>query len=124
MQDDEIFSHSLEVKHELETRLIEKCWRDPDFQKLVVADPKKMLETFLGQRLPDRFRIFVHEDDQDTMHLTIPPVPSNRTELSDEELERIAGGTEFAVGVTILAAATAASFSMEALSPEVEKGSW
>jgi hypothetical protein len=117
-------ARSLQVKHDLETRLIEKCWKDPEFQKQVVANPKGILETLLGRQLPQRIQIFIHEDDQNTMHLSIPPAPTNSIELSDEDLERIAGGTEFAVGVTMLIAATAASFSIERLDPQFRGGAW
>jgi len=93
------------TRRDLETALIEKCWKDPDFKKQVISDPKGMLERHTGQKLPAQIKIFIHEEDANTLHFSIPPAPSNLTELSDDELERVAGGTET---VLALIAGTAA----------------
>jgi Nitrile hydratase, alpha chain len=103
------------TRRDLETALIEKCWRDPDFKKQVISDPKGMLERHTGQKLPEQIKIFIHEEDANTLHFSIPAAPSNLTELSDDDLERVAGGTELIVGViagtaaVVGAVATAAS---------------
>ena len=95
------------TKHQLETLLIEKCWKDPEFRKQVIANPKPLFEKFLGQNLPANLKIVVHEDDRNTVHLVVPPAPQAAAELSDEELEKVAGGTEIVV-VTALFAGGAA----------------
>ncbi|HEX8894864.1 MAG TPA: NHLP leader peptide family RiPP precursor [Terriglobales bacterium] len=82
------------TRRDLETALIEKCWKDPEFKKQVVSDPKGMLERHTGQKLPAQFKIFIHEEDANTLHFSIPPAPTNMNELSDEELQRVAGGTD------------------------------
>jgi len=82
------------TRRDLETRLIEKAWKDPAFRKSLVDDPKGMLEKRTGQKLPEQVRIFVHEEDANTLHFSIPVAPSNMNELSDEELDRVAGGTD------------------------------
>jgi hypothetical protein len=87
---------------DLETALIKKCWQDSTFQKEVVADPKGTWEKATSQKLPDNVKIFVHVEDQNTVHLSIPPAPKKIDELSDDELERVAGGTEIAVGFLII----------------------
>ncbi len=92
------------TRRDLETALIEKCWKDPAFKKAVVNNPKGMLEEHMGQKLPDRLKIFVHEEDANTLHFSIPPAPANISELSDDDLEKVAGGTDVVVAaVTILA---------------------
>jgi len=85
------------TRRDLETALIEKCWKDPEFKKQVISNPKGMLERHTGQKLPSEVKIFIHEEDANTLHFSIPPAPSNLSELSDEELERVAGGTDVAV---------------------------
>jgi hypothetical protein len=87
------------TRRELETALIEKCWKDPDFKKQVMSDPKGMLERHTGQKLPTQLKILIHEEDANTLHFSIPPAPSNLTELSDRDLEQVAGGTEFFAGM-------------------------
>ena len=42
------------------------------------------------------------------MHLSIPPSPANLNELSDSDLERVAGGTD-AITTAIIAIITAAA---------------
>ncbi len=37
----------------IETALIEKCWKDPEFKTAVIADPKGEFERHTGQKLPD-----------------------------------------------------------------------
>ena len=96
------------TRREMETRLVEKAWKDPVFRKDIVKDPKGMLEKHIGQKLPEQLRIFVHEEDANTLHFSIPSPPSNLNELSDEDLERVAGGTDL-VATGIVLAITAAS---------------
>ena len=96
------------TRHDLQTALIEKCWKDPEFKKAVVSDPKGMLERHSGEKLPAQMKIFVHEEDANTLHFSIPVAPSNLTELSDADLERVAGGTDIiatgiATVVTVIA---------------------
>jgi len=89
------------TRREMETRLVEKAWKDPVFRKDIVKDPKGMLEKHIGQKLPEQLRIFVHEEDANTLHFSIPPAPSNLNELSDGDLEKVAGGTDIVItGVT------------------------
>jgi hypothetical protein len=92
------------TRRDLETALIEKCWKDPDFKKQVMSDPKGMLERHTGQKLPTQLKILIHEEDANTLHFSLPPAPSNLTELSDLDLEKVAGGTEFFVGMVAGAA--------------------
>jgi len=96
------------TRREMETRLVEKAWKDPVFRKDIVKDPKGMLEMHTGQKLPGQLRIYVHEEDANTLHFSIPSPPSNLNELSDEDLERVAGGTDL-VATGIVLAITAAS---------------
>jgi hypothetical protein len=93
------------TRRDLETALIEKCWKDPEFKKTVLSDPKGMLERHIGQKLPAALKVFIHEEDANTLHFSIPPAPSNLTELSDDELEKVAGGTDLLLVTTIVAGA-------------------
>jgi len=79
-------------RRELETALIEKCWKDPEFKKQVVSDPKGMFERHIGRKLQADLKIFIHEEDANTLHFSLPPAPSNVAELSNEDLEKVAGG--------------------------------
>jgi hypothetical protein len=100
------------ARREMETALIEKCWKDPEFKKAVVSDPKGMLERHTGRSLPPGMKIFIHEEDANTLHLTIPPAPGNLGELSDDDLEKVAGGTEFFIAMGVVSVAAAAASAM------------
>lgn len=92
---------------DLEAALVKKCLQQPEFRKEVVADPKGMFEKATGQKLPDNVKIFIHEEDRNTFHLAIPPAPKEVSELSDDELERVAGGTELVLGTALILSAAA-----------------
>jgi hypothetical protein len=117
------------TRRDLETALIEKCWKDPDFKKQVTSDPKGMLERHTGQKLPAPIKIFIHEEDANTLHFSIPLAPSNLTELSDDELEKVAGGTDLLVVTTAVAAtlglvASAASAATASVIVGTATGAW
>src|SRR5215469_9120212 len=86
------------TRRDLETQLIEKCWKDAEFKRQVVSDPKGMFERHAGQKLPAQVKIFIHEEDANTLHFSIPLAPTNLTELSDAELERVADRSDGNVG--------------------------
>ena len=56
------------TRRDIETALIEKCWKDPEFKKAVVSDPKGMFEHHTGQKLPAQLKIVIHEEDVNTLH--------------------------------------------------------
>ena len=81
----------MEAMRELvDTALIQKCWKHPEFRKAGVNDAKRMLERQTKQKLRPQLKIFIHEEDANTLHLTIPPAPGNVSELSDADLENAA----------------------------------
>ncbi len=79
-------------RRELQSLLIQKAWKDTEFQSQIVLDPKGTFENYLGRSLPDEVRIFVHEEDLNTIHFSIPATPTDLGALSEEQLERISGG--------------------------------
>jgi hypothetical protein len=111
------------TRRDLETALIEKCWKDPEFKKQVISDPKGMVERHIGQKLPAPIKIFIHEEDANTLHFSIPPAPSNLSELSDDDLEKVAGGTDVAITTFIASAIVSAGVTAEAAATKV-LGGW
>jgi len=89
-------------RHEMETLIIEQAWKNPEFKKEFVSDPKGTIEKYSGQKLPESVKIQVHEEDANTMHITIPQAPQNMSELSDSDLERVAGGTDVTITAAII----------------------
>ncbi len=77
-----------------ELDIIVKAWRDEKFRKLLLANPKKAIEDEFNIAVPDDVSINVHEENDHSLHLIVPSVPSNFTaeDLSDDELREVIGG--------------------------------
>ena len=83
-------------RQEMERRLIEKSVEDEAFRQRLIEDPKGAVEEELGARLPEGVRVQAVEETQDTIYLVLPsstPIAgAEGAELSDQELESVAGG--------------------------------
>ena len=80
---------------EMERRLIEKGLEDEAFRQRLLSDPKGAVEEELGTRLPGEVRVVAVEETADTIYLVLPLRPMAKQEageLSDRELEAVAGG--------------------------------
>ena len=80
---------------EMERRLIERSLEDESFRQRLVEDPKETVERELGTRLPEDVRVVAVEESADTIYLVLPGAPMagrEGVELSDQELESVAGG--------------------------------
>jgi hypothetical protein len=102
--------------NELQQAIANQSIVDPDFRAELVADPKATLEKYLQQPFPVNVNVEVHEIDYDSIHLVVPKLRTARElaqltstsledmELSDEQLEAVAGGESVVVVGTILVA--------------------
>jgi hypothetical protein len=80
-------------RRELEARLLDKAWKDAAFRRALVEDPKGTLERELEVKLPEGMSLAVLEETATSRHLVLPPAPTgNGGELSEAELEAVAGG--------------------------------
>lgn len=83
--------------------LISKCWEDDSFRKELVNSPVRAIEKFTGKTfvLPEGMQLVV-TDQTDTEHvyINIPAQPDfDSLELTDEQLEAVAGGITPAIPV-------------------------
>lgn len=69
-------------------QIVAHSWEDPEFRAKLLADPGATLNAN-GVAVPDGKRVEIVEDTDDVLHVTLPARPS---ELSDDELETVAGG--------------------------------
>lgn len=66
--------------------------KDGEYRKALLADPKKVVSMQLGQDVPESLNIQVIEDTAEKMHMVLPYEPAEGDELSDADLEMVAGG--------------------------------
>jgi hypothetical protein len=78
----------------LERRLIERSLQDDAFRQRLLEDPRTIIEQELGVSLPAEVQVRTVEETADTIYLVLPSAPQigEGEELSDRELESVAGG--------------------------------
>lgn len=99
------------TRQDVEALIVKRAWSNEEFRQEFLADPKATIEKYGGQKLPEDLRILAHPEDDRTIHFVIPAKPVNADELSDEDLEKVAGGIDVGTGFII---ATVALFAIAA----------
>ncbi len=66
--------------------------KNAEYRDAVKQDAKAVLSKQMGRELPDWLNVQVVEESADTIYLVIPHVPEEGEELSDSDLESVAGG--------------------------------
>ena len=72
-------------------KVIVACWQDEAVKARFLADPKAVLAEH-GMKMPEGIGIAASEDTDLHINLTIPAAPDGMGELSDGELDAVAGG--------------------------------
>ena len=87
---------------EMEQRLVQKSLEDDVFRQQLLADPRAIIERELGSRLPEEVTVVAVEETADTIYLVLPSASpiGGGGELSDQDLEAVAGGWESSGGMT------------------------
>lgn len=91
---------------ERDRRVLDRALADPDFRTKLVASPHGSLSELYGVTIPENADVKVFEEADDSHYVVIPPdMSSISQELTDEQLEAVAGGwfvqlmwTTFCVG--------------------------
>ena len=80
-----------EVTH----RLIERSLENEEFRQGLLENPRSVVVQELGTQLPEDVEVRVVEETADTIYLVLPSASpiGESGELSDQELEVVAGGS-------------------------------
>jgi hypothetical protein len=78
----------------MKRRLIERSLRDDAFRQRLLEDPRGAVEQELGTRLPEEVEVRAVEETPETVYLVLPSasLAGRGGEISDRELEAVAGG--------------------------------
>lgn len=73
-------------------KIVARAWKEPAFKQKLLKDPKAVLKEYKID-LPATTKTIVHTNEKNTIHLTLPEMPSNVSgAVSEEELRKIAAG--------------------------------
>ena len=91
------------TRKEFEAQLIRRAAKDPAFRELLLTNPKAAIEQEFGEKIPESFQIYVHEETANAVHIVLPwnPFSSVEDELAEEELEQVAGGELHCAGMAL-----------------------
>jgi hypothetical protein len=76
----------------LNRQIVARAQQDPAYRQTLLADPRAALEQAFGHELPANVRVQVIEQAPDTIYLLLPPAGPASEELSEAELDAVAGG--------------------------------
>ncbi len=72
-------------------KIIAKAWKDPTFKKKLLTNSREALNE-MGMNIPANVNVKVIEDTNSTYTFVLPVSPANAKNLSEAELETVAGG--------------------------------
>lgn len=109
---------------EIQDKILQHAHENAEFRQELLSDPKGTLEKYTGQKLPADGNVYVHEIGPKELHLVVPAEDqASDVELSDEELESVAGG-EVALSVGLAVAGTVVGFGLSVGYSEGKDAGW
>ncbi len=85
-------------------KIIKRAWDEAEFKARLLSDPEEALKEE-GIEVPEGVTVTVVENTKSAVHLVIPMRPEQ--ELSDEQLEKVSGGSFWGDVGRVLGAAAA-----------------
>ena len=90
-------SQKLPTWQEFQNGLMVRALKDEIFRKQLLSNPKSVVEKEMGKfkegaKLPDTLEVKVFEQPENALYLVLPTISD---ELSDEALDKVAGGGFF-----------------------------
>jgi hypothetical protein len=79
------------TRHDLEAKIVKRCWEDEEFREEFSADPAGAFVRYLGIPAASLPKISVHQEKPGSWHIVLPVKPAHAGELSDQDVERVAG---------------------------------
>ena len=81
------------TRQDIEAHMIAQAWKDEAYKQELLSNSKAVIEREFGVQLPAVVNVHVMEEDSTNLYLVLPARPNlSNAELSDEQLEAVAGG--------------------------------
>jgi hypothetical protein len=81
------------TRHDVEAKIVKRCWEDEAFRKEFTADPAATFVKYLEIPAASLPKIVIHQEEPGFWHIVLQARPGNAKELSEEDLERVAGAS-------------------------------
>lgn len=78
-------------------KIVAHAWKDARFKEKLLKNPKEALKE-MGMDVPANFDVRVIEEKMNTMTFILPKAPAQTRELSEQELQKLAGGVMVSAG--------------------------
>jgi hypothetical protein len=96
------------TRHDLEAKIVKRCWEDDAFREEFSTDPAGTFGKYLNVPATGLPKVIVHEEEPGTWHIVTPSKPINTSGLSEEDLEKVIGGTTITYTIPIAMSVTVA----------------
>ena len=83
----------MSLRHSIEDRIAAEAWKNPQFKKELLENPRAAITTHLKINIPDDVEISVVEETPKHITFVLPVNPAETgSELTLEALDAVAGG--------------------------------
>ena len=104
-----------QTRRDIEAQIIAKAWKDDAYKQELLSNSKGVIEREFNVQLPEQINVQVMEENPTSLYFVVPVRPEIAGhEISDEQLEAIAGGVVNAIPTKISAALTIAGVAFAA----------
>ncbi len=101
--------------------VIAKAWKDDKFKKDLISNPKAVISKEFGVQIPDNVNVKVLEENANNLYIILPEKPVTG-QLSDEQLEAVAGGA--CVPAAVLVVGIAGGATAGAIGAQGQRRGW
>ncbi|HWI28172.1 MAG TPA: NHLP leader peptide family RiPP precursor [Stellaceae bacterium] len=109
-------------RQDIEAKIVKRCWENDAFRKEFVADPAGCFVKYLNVPKAQLPKIVLHQEEAGSWHIVLPAKPAKTGELSDAELEKVAGGTDVIATIAISLGVVSGAATFAAYGAGVNQG--
>ena len=79
---------------EMQELLAKFCIDNPDYKAALIRNPKEVVKAQFQMEMPDDLEVKIIEEGPKSIYFIVPHVVASGAELSDDDLESVAGGAK------------------------------